>query len=316
MLVRRFVYSLTGQTGAGKTCVTLRLAASTALGGMFAGRGTKKSRVLYAAAENPEDVRMRWIALAQHMGFDPATIDVYFTEGTFTISKMAARLRAEAEELGGEFGLVIIDTGPAFFEGEDENSRPQMGAHARMMRGLINVIPGGPAVVVNCHPVKNATADNLLPAGGGTFLNEVDGNLTCAKNDPLTELHWQGKFRGPEFAPMNFLIKTVTHQELKDSDGRLLPTVICEALTDQASEDIAAAGRKDEDQILALIDADPKASLSKLAQSMNWKLHDGGPNKMRAKRCVGSLKRDKLIKETRGHHVLTDAGKMALRGEK
>jgi hypothetical protein len=33
-------------------------------------------------------------------------------------------------------------------------------------------------VVVNCHPVKNATADNLLPAGGGTFLNEVDGNLT------------------------------------------------------------------------------------------------------------------------------------------
>src|SRR5262249_52280437 len=124
------------------------------------------------------------------------------------------------------------------------------------------------------------------------------------------------KFRGPEFAPMNFLIKTVTHQELKDSDGRLLPTVICEALTDQASEDIAAAGRKDEDQILALIDADPKVSLSKLAQSMNWKLHDGGPNKMRAKRCVDSLKGDKLIKETRCRYVLTDEGKKALKNEK
>jgi len=317
VLVRRFVYSLTGQTGAGKTCVTLRLAASIALGTMFAGRLTKKCRVLYAAAENPEDVRMRWIALAEHMGFDPKAIEVYFTEGTFTISKMAAKLRAEAEVLGGEFGLVIIDTGPAFFEGDDENSRTQMGAHARMMRGLINVMPGGPAVVVNCHPVKNASADSLLPAGGGTFLNEVDGNLTCAKNDSLTELHWQGKFRGPEFASMHFLIKTVTHQDLKDSDGRLLPTVICECLTDEARDDIAKAGRKAEDEILALIDADPATTLSKLAQAMNWKLHDGKPHKMKAKRCVDALKKAKLIEETRsGRYVATPKGKKTLEGEK
>jgi hypothetical protein len=316
VLVRRVLYSLTGQTGAGKTCVTLRLAASTALGTIFAGRITKKCRVLYAAAENPEDVRMRWIALAQHMAFDPATIEVYFTEGTFKISEMAGKLRSEAEAFGGEFGLVVIDTGPAFFEGDDENSRQQMGAHARMMRSLINVIPGGPAVVVNCHPVKNATADNLLPAGGGTFLNEVDGNLTCAKNDSLSELHWQGKFRGPEFAPMHFLIKTVTHQDLKDSDGRLLPTVICEDIGEQAREDIAEAGRKDEDAILALIDADPKASLNKLAQAMGWKLYSGEPNKAKAQRCVNNLKRAKLINETRnGTRILTKEGKKTLEGD-
>jgi hypothetical protein len=129
VLVRRFLYSLTGQTGSGKTCVTLRLAASTALGTIFAGRETKRCRVLYAAAENPEDVRMRWIALAQHMGFDPAEIEVYFIEGVFKISGTAARLAAEAEALGGEFGLVIIDTGPAFFEGDDENNR--QWAHMR-----------------------------------------------------------------------------------------------------------------------------------------------------------------------------------------
>ena len=316
VLVRRFVYSLTGQTGAGKTCVTLQLAASTALGAMFAGRLTKKCRVLYVAAENPEDVRMRWIALAEHMDFDPETIDVYFTEGTFTISKMFGKLRSDAEALGGEFGLVIIDTGPAFFEGDDENSRTQMGAHARTMRSIINTIPGGPAVVVNCHPVKNAQANNLLPAGGGTFLNEVDGNLTCAKKDSLTELHWQGKFRGPEFAPMNFLIKTVTHQNLKDSDGRLLPTVICECLTDQAQEDIAAAGRKEEDAVLALIDANPRATLAELARLMGWKLHDGSPNKVKLSRRVEALKKDKLIEvKRRGKLALTPAGKEALKGE-
>jgi hypothetical protein len=316
LLQRRFLYSNTGQTGAGKTGVTLRLAASTAIGMNFAGRETKKCRVFYAAAENPDDVRMRWIALAQHMGFNTNEIEVYFTEGRFTISKMASKLRAEAEQLGGEFGLVIIDTGPAFFEGDDENSRAQMGAHARMLRSLINIIPGGPCVLVNCHPVKNATEDNLLPAGGGTFLNEVDGNLTCAKNDSVTEMHWQGKFRGPEFAPMNFLIKTVTHEELKDSDGRLIPTVICEVLSEKAREDIAAAGRNDEDEILKRIDADPAATLAKLAQAMGWKLFSGEPNKMRAKRCVDALKRAKLIKETRtGRWQLTPEGTKALGDE-
>jgi len=259
---------------------------------------------------------MRWIALAPHMGFDPAEIRVYFTEGRFKISDSATKLRAEAEALGGEFGLVIIDTGPAFFEGDDENNRPQMGAHALLMRSLIDIIPGGPAVVVNCHPVKNATADNLLPAGGGTFLNEVDGNLTCAKNDSLTELHWQGKFRGAEFAAMSFLIKTVTHQDLKDSDGRLLPTVICEHIGEQAREEIAEAGRQDENAILALIEDDPRASFNRLAQKAGWKLYSGEPNKMKAKRCVDSLKRAKLIKETRaGRRVLTKEGKKALEGD-
>jgi hypothetical protein len=315
LIQRRFCYSLTGQTGAGKTVVTLRLAASTAMGIDFAGRKTKKARVLYAAAENPDDVRMRWIALAQHMGFDIDAIEVFFTEGCFSISKMSAKLREEAEKVGGEFGLIIIDTSPAFFEGDDENSRSQMGAHARLMRGLINTIPGGPAVIANCHPVKNAAANNLLPSGGGTYLNEVDGNFTCAKNDSTTEMHWQGKFRGPEFAPLNFMIKTVTHQDLKDSDGRLIPTVICEYLTEQAKEEIAATGRKDEDKMLELISSSPRASYAVLAAEMGWKLHSGDPNKMKAKRCVGELQKAKLIKETRsGGWSVTPAGKRALEG--
>jgi replicative DNA helicase len=56
LLQRRFVYSFTGMTGSGKTSVALRLVASVALGVPFAGRDTKPVRVLYAAAENPDDV--------------------------------------------------------------------------------------------------------------------------------------------------------------------------------------------------------------------------------------------------------------------
>jgi Bifunctional DNA primase/polymerase, N-terminal/AAA domain len=316
LLQRRFIYANTGQTGAGKTAVMLRLAASTALGIIFAGRQTKKARVLYAAAENPDDVRMRWIALAQHMDFDINEIEVYFTQERFKISQMTAKLRAEAEKRGGEFGLVIIDTSPAFFEGDDENSRPQMGKHALLLRSLIDVIPGGPAVVANCHPVKNATADNLLPAGGGSFLNEMDGNLTCARNDSITELHWQGKFRGPDFAPLHFLIKTVTHQDLKDGDGRLIPTVICEHISEQAQEDIARAAQCDENAVLKLINDNPAASQASVATAMGWKLYSGEPHKTKAGRCIKALIRAKLIRETRaGRYKLTPEGEKALKGE-
>jgi AAA domain len=273
----------------------LRLAACIALGIPFAGRKTKKRRVLYLAAENPVDIRMRWIALGQQMNFDTETIEVYFVEGVFRISKMTAALRAEAERIGGEFGLVIVDTGPVFYEGDDENNRNQQGKHAEMLRGLIDVIPGKPAVLANVHPVKNAAPDNLLPAGGGNFLNQVDGNLTAAKTDSTTEVHWQGKFRGVEFAPLHFLIRTVTHQIIKDGEGGLIPTVVCDWITDTAKDEMAQQKISDEDKVLAIIEADPKASQAAIATKMGWKLFSGEPHKSRAARCLKSLKDAKRL---------------------
>jgi hypothetical protein len=303
---------LTGATGAGKTAITLRLAASTALGVVFAGRETKKRRVLYFAAENPTDVQMRWMALAQHMDFDVNDIEVYFVEGAFKISEAKDHLKTEAETFGGDFGLLIIDTSPAFYEGDDENNRKQQGNHAEMLRELISVIPGKPTVVANCHPTKNAAPDNLLPAGGGNFLNAVDGNLTAAKTDSTTELHTQGKFRGVEFAPMHFLIKTVTHQDVKDSRGRLIPTVICLWINENEKESIAAKKLSDEDAVLAHIADNPKASQAELATKMGWKLFSGEPHKTKAARCIQGLLKARLIKETRaGNYTLTTEGKTA-----
>ena len=168
-------------------------------------------------------------------------------------------------------------------------------------------------MVANCHPVKNASPDNLLPAGGGNFLNQVDGNLTAVKTGSTTELHTQGKFRGVDFAPMHFLIKTVTHQDVKDSRGRLIPTVICEWISDKEKENIAAQVVSDEDAVLKIISDDSKATQPSIATKMDWKLHNGEPNKMKAGRCIKALLKHKLIKETRrGNYVLTDDGQKAL----
>lgn len=238
---------------------------------------------------------------------------MYFVSGVFSISEWAGRLKAEAAARGGDFRLVIVDTGPAFFEGESENDRTQMGDHARMLRDLITTIPGKPAVVANVHPTKNAGSDNLLPAGGGNFLNEVDGNLTAAKTDSTTEVHWQGKFRGVEFAPLHFLIKTVTHERLKDKKGRLMPTVICDAITELAQEQITKQSLNDQNRMLTLIDENPKASQADLAAKMGWTLYSGAPHKTKATRCVEALIAAKLVKQTRaGIYQITGAGRAAL----
>jgi hypothetical protein len=184
-----------------------------------------------------------------------------------------------------------------------------------MLRELIDIIPGKPAVIGNVHPVKNAGAENLLPAGGGSFLNQVDGNLTAAKTDNTTELHWQGKFRGVEFAPMHFMLKTVTHERLKDSKGRLMPTVVSEWISDGAKEEIAKQKVNDEDKLLALINADPKATLTSLATKMGWRLFNGEPHKMKVRRAIQAMK--KLVTQTRaGNYSLTKEGQAALKGEK
>ena len=313
LLQEGFLYSLTGATGAGKTAITLRLAASVAWGVLFADRDTKKKRVLYLAAENPDDVRMRWIALSQHMQFDLDEIEVYFIEGVFKISQTAEALKKEAERVGGEFGLVIIDTGPVFYEGDDENNRTQQGNHAKMLRDLITIIPGKPTVVANGHPVKNASSDNLVPAGGGNFLNQVDGNLTAAKDEGTTELHWQGKFRGVDFAPLFFQLKTVTHERLKDSKGGLIPTVISTWLTEKAKEEMDRTVDTDRQRVLAILAEDRAISLTDLATKMGWKPYrDGKPNKSMAQRYINALISRKWIDRD---HRITPSGEKTLKGE-
>jgi hypothetical protein len=48
------------------------------------------------------------------------------------------------------------------------------------------------------------------------------------------------------------MLRTVTHKRLKDSKGRLIPTVVCDWISDTAKEDIAKQRLNDEDRLLAL----------------------------------------------------------------
>jgi AAA domain len=304
LIQRRFCYSLTAPTGTGKTAVALLLSALIALGRSIGEYQVERGRVLYLAGENPDDVRMRWLAMADAMDFDIDTIEVHFLPGVYKLSEIGSRIRAEVEQIG-PIDFLIVDTSAAYFEGEDENSNTQMGLHARRLRELVK-LPGGPCVLVACHPVKNPSPDNILPRGGGAFLAEVDGNLTLSKSDSVVIMHHQGKFRGPDFAPIPFGLSTATTETLKDSKGRNIPTVIAKAMSERESSEAEAAGRRDEDHLLIAVADNDRASQATLARALGWVSRDGKPNKAKVNRSL-KQKKWKFLKDDRDL-ALTDKG--------
>jgi hypothetical protein len=308
LLQRRFCYAFTAPTGSGKTAIALLLAAHVALGRAVGDYSVERGRVLYLAGENPDDVRMRWLAMAEALGFEINAIDVHFLPGVFKLSEIAQRIAAEVAEIG-DVALVIVDTSAAYFEGDAENDNVQMGAHARRMRALVD-LPGRPCVLVACHPVKNPTENGLLPRGGGAFIAEVDGNLTATKSDEVATLHWQGKFRGPDFAPVPFQLVTTTSEAIKDSKGRTIPTVIAKPMSEGERSAAEAATRSDEDALLIAIAAHDRASMAGLADALRWINRKGKPDKSKVQRCANRLKTDKLVKSERGGTLtLTEKGK-------
>jgi hypothetical protein len=243
------------------------------------------------------------------MGFDLHAIDVHFIPGSFKIAEFEARIREEAEALGG-VTLVIVDTSAAYFDGDNENDNVQSRGHALQLRSLVT-LPGGPCVIVNCHPIKHATMDNLLPRGGGAFVAEMDGNLVCLKGEDAVKLHWQCKFRGPDFEPIPFELRSVQAACLKDSKGRPIPTVIAAPLSKAEQVERASAARSNEDEVLVLLSKHGSLSPDAVARHLGWLSPKGEPQKSKTWRVLDGLRKERLVTKERGNTTLTEKGKAA-----
>jgi DNA polymerase len=307
VLQRRFLYSLTGQVGHAKTAIALRLAASVDHGSTLAGHSVARGRVAYLVGENADDVRMRVIGDDSILG-NRGSGNIIFVPGVFDTDALLHEVAAL-----GELDLVIVDTSAAYFLGDDENSNAEMGEHARKLRRLIT-LPGGPCVLVLCHPIKHAAdPTQLLPRGGGAFLAEVDGNLTAWKDDRLVTLHHSDKFRGPGFEPITLRLDSVLTEELKDSQQRLIPTVRAVAISEAEEVWETEAARSDEDQVLvARLRGGRSMSIADLACALDWVSPTSGkPYKSKVHRVLVRLKAAGLTMPHRGKWDLTPKGEKA-----
>lgn len=313
VLQRRFIYSLTAPTNSGKTAVALRIAVHVALGLPLNGREVMQGNVVYFAGENADDVRMRFMKQCEDLKREQKDMPVLFLDTREQLSSATVKTLLHSDTVAFRpVSLVVVDTSFAFFEGKDENANTDAIAHARMLRELITVVAGGPTILVTCHPTKTPDMTNLIPRGGGAFLNEVDGNLGLVKTGMTLEMSAHYKFRGAAFAPISFRLCPGTTPSLKDSRGRLLPTITAEPITAAEREAIDERADANMDRVLAAMDKNPDISIADIAKQLGWTYSTGEPDKSAVTRLIKTAAIEKLVKKTGKKWTLTKEGREAV----
>jgi hypothetical protein len=273
----------------------------------------QQGSVLYFAGENPDDVRARWLVLSREMGIDPNTDKVTWIVGAKDLNATVQQIGAEVVRKGLNLAYVVVDTAAAYNVGDDENSNTQAGGYARQLRSLTN-LPGGPCVVVLCHPTKRAADDDLMPRGGGAFLAEVDGNIAVMRKDSLLAVVPFGKFRGDMSWVQRYEIEVIKdHPKLKDARGRQMNSVLASPVGAGAAAILEKRTDADMETVLAAVDRTPSATPTDLARILEWSFGSKAePNVNRVKRNLARLVDDKMVRETMGKWRITEAGQREL----
>ncbi len=260
------VQSLTGFTGHAKTTTALHLAIAIARGSQFCGHDTLQGSVYFLAGENHDNTRVQYLAACHAQGIDPNSLPIYWHEGPFNVQQQGQQVIADVAGIN-DLRLIVGDTHQAFFQGDSDNDNMQMLQAARQWRPLTQQIPSRPTVIIPTHPSgKTADRQNLVPRGGGAFLNEIDGNLTTWKDDMFIRLHWQGKHRGPDFKPMTMELELYSDIKVSDAKGRPLSVPVLVETSEGKVRDREAATRLVEMRILEWLSTYPDSTHRKVAE--------------------------------------------------
>jgi len=307
VLLRGYLYGITGKSNAGKTAIAVSLAACVGAGKPFGRHQSVVGQVLYLAGENPEDIRLRIKAYCVSMFLPQAFNNVTFVSRSFSISQHFAELMELSESVGG-FDLVLVDGKTSFFTGDEENDNTQAYAQALELRSLTRLV-GLPSVAVLCHPNRAAEgAEGLLPRGGSAFLNELDGNLTAWNSGGVVSLS-QNKIRGADFEPVKIKLDVFVFPDIKTNFGTPITSVIAKPLDMNESELLEEQAESEENRLLTLVNSSPKSTLREWAGLLGWNDRNGQPMVSKVSRTLSQLKADKMVKKVRKNWKITAAGK-------
>jgi hypothetical protein len=292
------LYTITGRTGEGKTTFLVDLALAIVTGrSELVGRKVKKGRVAFATAENPDDLRMRFMVGCFVHNIDPDALDrdIMISDNRVRPEEIVDWINATGEV----FTLIVVDTWQAFFDGRDPNNNAEAVAFTRRFRPLAN---RKAVVLIAAHPPKQAANDALLPYGGGATLNEVDGNFTLRRDDEgLYQFHWLGKIRGMSFDPFHFRIDKLDSPDVITVDGARVPIPVLFPIDEEAVEARENAFAERSLDLLKAIAADPEGSERKWAVAL-------GANRRAVQAGLATLKNDRLVVKKARRWTLTKDG--------
>ena len=302
-------HSFTGYTGHGKTTLALHLMICVALGENFCDAECEAGSTLFIAGENPDNVRYQYAAAIAAIDKKPDEVPANFLPGHFQMSAQEDELHEQCARIPN-LRLIIIDSLQSFFEGESDNSNVKMIQAAQRFRRLAEHLPSQPAVIVIAHPAgKKADRSNLMPRGGSSFTNELDGNFTVwAEPDGTQVMHWEGKHRGPPFEPLHMTMVDCEFDHIADHKGRPMPLKYTrqQLIIEQANAAHKAEQRDRE--ALAVLANEPRTSVRALAENLRV-------SRSTAQRTIDTLKDEKLIRRKQKGWHLTDDGRAFLDDE-
>ena len=301
LIQKNHLYTATARNNSGKTTWVVSVARSVALGEPLGALQAIKGRVLILSGENSADTNLKFRYLSEVEKVNLDNIDVL--EMAFELKNGGVeRLMAE---LMSEYALVIVDSLQAYFGGGDFNSNADQLAHLQACRKLTQ-LRGNPAVIVLAHPTKSA--EILEPYGGGSLMNEVDGNLTLKLDGDVVTLH-HTKLRQSPFMPIHFQLNIVEMPNFEDNFGKQATTTLLTPLDSDLASVIKNDNGKSSFQILDLL---LKRNLSKAELSKAIFGDDEDKHTSKIYRLIRDLRSKKFLTDS-GDFELTAKGKSELK---
>jgi hypothetical protein len=249
-----YLYGTTAKQGSGKTAFMIAAELAVAFGREdILGCAVERGRVAYVTIENPVDFKMKLAVncYVHNISYDEVESRIAIIDGRDTPEQIYDGLKLDAEE-NGPFQLVCFDTFQAGFAAANAGAFNDNEAVLNYVISLrpLTTLPGAPRVLVAFHPTKNAGEGELIPYGGGSTYNEIDGNLTLWKETQIKLYH--NRLRGPEFEPKYFRIEMLSCPDIVDKQGRQILLPVMRPITET---DAAEREKKEGNLDLALLRA-------------------------------------------------------------
>lgn len=242
---------LFGESGSGKSFITLDMCIAIAMGASWRGNRTTQGRVVYIVAEGAGGFRNRLIAFAKHHNLDPSTIplDIIDAAPNLLAKEDAIEVAKAIKHSGANPSLVVVDTLAQAMAGANENASEDLGKAIAHCKG-IHIATS--AMVLLVH---HAGKDSSKGARGWSGLRAAaDVELEVTRNPMGRSLRTTKQKDGADFQEWGFDLEVVPIGE--DQDGDIVTSCICVE---------AAVPVKDKDERLSENDQAVLNALSEIA---------------------------------------------------
>jgi hypothetical protein len=187
---------LYGESGAGKSFLSIDLGWHIALGREWHGRRVTQAPVLYVCLEGVGGFRKRMLAYRDRYGSPgkwfarlniPVTLDAS-EAGAEGVRKIVEMMKWMQADLGQASGFILIDTLARAIPGADENAAKEISAYLEKRTGIIRRATGAHVLSVH-HENKmgNMRGSTALKAGVDVQLHASGGVLDGEKTKDMAD---------------------------------------------------------------------------------------------------------------------------------